>query len=75
VAEYFFSSKREGGRRLYISPLPDHVLAHSECDFGVNRGHFLYEKNDQTDPDDIFIIAQLLSEEAVFNLVQLLKLE
>ena len=75
MAEYFFSSEGEGGRRLYISPLPDRVLADSESDFGINRGHFLYEKNDPANPDDIFIIAQLLSEEAVFNLVQLLKLE
>ena len=75
MAEYFFSSEREGGRRLYISPLPDRVLADSESDFGVNRGHFLYEKNDRENPDDILVIAHLLSDEAIFSLVQLLKLE
>lgn len=70
--EFFFSNEGDSGRRLYISPLPDHVIADSEADFGINRGHFLYEKPDPTNPCDVVIIAHLLSEEAVFSLVQLL---
>jgi hypothetical protein len=75
VADYYFSAERDGGRRIYISPLPDHVLADSESDFGVNRGHFLYEKGDRANPDEVVIIAHLLSKEAVFSLVQLLNME
>jgi hypothetical protein len=75
VAEFFFTADQDDGSRLYISPLSDRVFATAESEFQENRGHFLYQRNDPSNQDDISIIAQLFCEESVFNLSRLLKMK
>jgi hypothetical protein len=75
VAEYFFTADQNDGSRLYISPLSDRIFAAAESEFQENIGHFLYRRNDLSNQDDISIIAQLSSEESVFSLSRLLKME
>ena len=75
MAEYFFTAEQRDGSRLYISPLSDRLFAAAESEFQENRGHFLYQRSDLSNPDDIFIIAQLSSDDSIFNLCRLLKME
>jgi hypothetical protein len=75
VAEYFFTADQSDGSRLYISPLSERLFAAAESEFQENRGHFLYQRCNLSDPDDIVIIAQLSSEESIFNLCRLLRME
>ena len=75
MAEYFFTVDQSDGSRLYISPLSDPLFIAAESEFQENRGHFLYQRRDPSNWDDISIIAQLSSDDAVFNLCRLLKME
>ena len=75
MAEYFLAADQSDGSRLYISPLSDRLFAAAESEFPENRGHFLYQRRDLSNHDDILIIAQLLSPDAIFDLCRLLKME
>jgi hypothetical protein len=68
MSEFFFSVKKSNGRLLCLSPLTDRILSLSEENVQDKSGYFLYEKVENNDSSSVKIIAQILSEDAVFML-------
>jgi hypothetical protein len=75
MAEYFFSGKTAEGDWLYLSPLSDRLLAIAGEETTDSGGHFLYRKPESGTLDDIIILAQVRTEDAVLNLRAILSLE
>ncbi len=73
--EYFFSTKTEDGDWIYLSPLPDRIIAIAGEDITDTSGHFLYRKPESGSFDDITILAHVQSLDAVLSLKNLLKLQ
>lgn len=74
MAQYFLEGTTRAGDRIFLSPLPDRVIATSDQEIADTSGHFLYLKPDSED-ENITILAQVFSEEAVFQISRLLKME
>ena len=74
MADYYFRASRGDGTSLYIAPLADGAIDAAGQDLPTRGGHFLFERND-CDPTELRIIAHLASDDAVFEMCQLLKLE
>lgn len=75
MAEYFFSGKTADGDCLYLSPLPDRLIAIAGEEITDTSGHFLYLKPESGTLDDITILAHVHTMDAVMSLRNLLNLE
>ena len=71
MADYYFSASRDNGTTLFLAPLTNRHIEAAGQELPDTSGHFLYEA-DNTDPDAIRIIAQVLSVDALFDLKSML---
>jgi len=74
MAEYYYKASRGDGTTLYIAPLTDRARDAAGQELPTAGGHFLFERRDN-DPSDVRVIAHLVSDEAVFEMRQLLHLD
>jgi hypothetical protein len=74
MADYYYRASRGDGTTLFIAPLADRVIDAAGQDLPTSGGHFLFERRDD-DPTEVRVIAHLVSDEAVFEMKQLLRLE
>lgn len=74
MADYYYKASRGDGTTLFISPLSDRALTASGQELPDTGGHFLYERRDD-DPTELRVIAHLVSEDAAFEMRQLLDLD
>jgi hypothetical protein len=74
MAEYYFSKEIDSGTSLCIAPLTDKRIELSGETIDDPSGYFLYEIKGKGEPYDVNIIARLASEEAAFQLKEILGL-
>lgn len=75
MAEHYFSTNIDNEITLCIAPLTNRRLAMSGQEIADTGGYFLYETNKSEQPNEVRIIAQILSEEAAFQLSRILNME
>lgn len=75
MAEHYFSTNIDNETTLCIAPLTNKRLAMSGQYIADASGYFLYETRKSEQPNEVRIIAQVLSEEAAFQLSRLLNME
>ncbi len=74
MGDCYFRASRGDGTTLYIAPLTDRLRDAAGQELPTDGGHFLYERRDN-DPTDVRILAHLVSDDAIFELQKLLRLE
>ena len=74
MSEYYFSAKTDIDTTLCIAPLTDRRIELSGEDLEDTSGYFLYELKGEGEPKEVRIIARLASEEAAFELKDMLAL-
>ena len=74
MAEYYFSKEIDSETRLCIAPLTDKRIELSGEVVDDPSGYFLYEVKGGGEPDEVRILARIASEEAAFQLKQILEL-
>jgi hypothetical protein len=74
VSEYYFTAPLDNSRTLHIAPLTDRKIEASGQDIPDPSGYFLFETREDNESGGVEIIAQVLSEEAVFRLRDMLKM-
>jgi hypothetical protein len=74
MAEYYFSARIDSDTTLCIAPLTDRRIELSGEDIEDTSGYFLYELKGGGEPNEVRIIARLASEEAAFELKDMLSL-
>lgn len=74
MADYYYKASRGDGTTLYIAPLTDRAKDAAGQDLPSDGGHFLFERRD-SDPTEVRVIAHLVSDDAVFEMRQLLGLD
>ncbi len=74
MAEYYFSAKIDRETTLCIAPLTDKRVELSGEDLDDVSGYFLYEIKGEDALREVRIIARLASEEAAFQLREMLAL-
>lgn len=75
MADHYFSTNIDNEITLCIAPLTSRRLAMSGQEIADTGGYFLYETNKSEHPNEVRIIAQILSEEAAFQLSRILNME
>jgi hypothetical protein len=75
MAEHYFSTNLDNETTLCIAPLTNRRLAISGQEITDSSGYFLYETRKSEQPNEVRIIAQILSEDAAFQLSRILKME
>jgi hypothetical protein len=75
MADHYFSTNIDNKITLCIAPLTSRRLAMSGQEIADTGGYFLYETNKSELPNEVRIIAQILSEEAAFQLSRILNME
>jgi hypothetical protein len=74
MADFYFSVNIDNDRTLCVSALTDRKLAMSGQDIPDPSGYFLYETRGSDERGAVEIIAQIVSEEAVFRLRDMFKM-
>jgi hypothetical protein len=74
MTEYYFSKEIDSETSLCIAPLTDKRIELSGETIDDPSGYFLYEVKGNGELYDVRIIARLASEEAAFQLKQMLEL-
>jgi hypothetical protein len=71
---YYFSANLDNNRALCIAPLSNRRI--EGCPERLNdvSGYFLFETNRATEPQSTKILARLVSEEAAFELSEMLNM-
>jgi hypothetical protein len=75
MAEFYFTTNIDNESTLYIAPLTNKRLAMSGQEIADISGYFLYETCKSQEPNEVRVIAQLLSEEAALRLSRMLNME
>jgi hypothetical protein len=75
MAEYYFTTNIDNETTLYIAPLTNRRIALSGQEISDSSGYFLYETRKSNEPNEVRIIARVLSEEAAFQLSRILNME
>jgi hypothetical protein len=75
MADHYFSTNIDNETTLCIAPLTNKRLAMSGQHIADASGYFLYETRKSEQPNEVRIIAQVLSEEAAFQLSRMLNME
>jgi hypothetical protein len=75
MAEHYFSTNLDNETTLCIAPLTDRRIAMSGQEIADTSGYFLYETRKSEEPNEVRIIAQILSEEAAFELSRILNMD
>jgi hypothetical protein len=74
MAEFYFSVNTDNDRSLCIAPLTDRAISLCTQEIADPSGYFLFERRGSTEGGAIEVIAQVLSEEAVFRLRDMLRM-
>ncbi len=74
MGEYYFSKEIDSETSLCIAPLTDKRIELSGETIDDASGYFLYEVKGGGEPDEVRILARIASEEAAFQLKQILEL-
>jgi hypothetical protein len=74
MTDYYFSKEIDRETSLCIAPLTDKRVELSGEAIDDPSGYFLYEIKGRGEPYDVTIIAKLASEEAAFQLKEILQL-
>jgi hypothetical protein len=75
MAEYYFTTNVDNETTLCIAPITNRCLALSGQEIPDTSGYFLYETRKSQEPNEVRIIARVLSEEAAFELSRILNME
>lgn len=75
MAEYYFSVQVDSETTLCIAPLTDRRVELSGEQIEDRSGYFLYRTKGNDEPGEVEILARLTSEDAAFQLKQLLSLK
>jgi hypothetical protein len=75
MAEYYFTTNIDNETTLCIAPLTNKRAIMSGQEIPDSSGYFLYETRKSEQPNEVRIIAQLVSEEAAFELSRILNME
>jgi hypothetical protein len=75
MAEHYFSANLDNETTLCIAPLTDRRLALSGQEIPDVSGYFLYATRKSEEPNEVRIMAKLLSEEAAFELSRMLNMD
>lgn len=75
MSEYYFSGNVDNETTVCIAPLTEKRIEMSGQEFADRSGYFLYQTRRSDGPNSVFVIAQLVSEEAALELSRLLRLE
>jgi hypothetical protein len=75
MAKHYFTTNLDNETTLSIASLTDRRLALSGQEIGDPSGYFLFETSKSQEPNEVKIIAKVLSEEAAFQLSRMLKME
>jgi hypothetical protein len=74
MEEFYFTVKLDEDRTLCLAPLTDRNLEISGQEISDSSGYFLYEKHHSDGMPRVEIIAQVVSEDAVFRLREMLRM-
>jgi hypothetical protein len=75
MAHLYFTTNIDNETTLCIAPLTSRRIAMSGQEIPDASGYFLYETRKSEQPNEVRIIAQLVSEEAAFELSRILNME
>lgn len=75
MAEHYFSTNIDNETTLCIAPLTNRRIAMSGQELADTSGYFLYETCKSEQPNEVRVIAQILSEDAAFQLSRILRME
>jgi hypothetical protein len=75
MAEHYFSTNLDNEITLCIAPLTNKRLAMSGQHIPDASGYFLFETNKSEYPNEVRVIAQILSEDDAFQLSRRLNME
>lgn len=74
MSDYFMSKDMGNGEYMYISPINSEVAAAQNIEVTESIGYYLYKRLADSRLSDVCILAKLPSEEAAFELGQILGL-
>ncbi len=74
MAEYYFSAKISTDTTLCIAPLSRRRVELSGEEITDASGYYLYSTKGEGEPSDVHILARVTSEEAMWNLKDMLGL-
>lgn len=75
MAEHYFSTNIDNETTLCIAPLTNKRITMSGQEIANPSGYFLYETRKSEQPNEVRVIAQILSEDAAFQLSRILNME
>jgi hypothetical protein len=75
MAEFYFSATIDNETTLCIAPLSNKRIAMSGQDLPDRSGYFLFETCKSHEPNEVRVMARLLSEEAAIALSRLLHMD
>ena len=75
MEDFYFSVSIDKDRTLCLAPLTNRNISKSGQDIVDRSGHFLFERYGEGENANIEVIAQVISEEAVFRLRDMFKME
>jgi hypothetical protein len=75
MADLYFSASVDNETTLCIAPLTERRIALSGQEIGDASGYFLYATRKSEEPNEVEVIARLVSEDAAFSLSRILGLE
>lgn len=73
--QFYFTANVGNDTTLCIAPLTNRRAALSGQELEDTSGYFLYETCKSQQPNEVKVLAQLVSEEAAFQLSRLLNME
>jgi hypothetical protein len=75
MAEHYFTTSLDNETTLSIAPLTNRRITLSGQEIEDTSGYFLYETCKSSEPNEVKIIAKVLSEDAAFQLSRMLRME
>jgi hypothetical protein len=75
MAEHYFTTNLDNETTLSIAPLTNRRITLSGQEIEDTSGYFLYETCKSSEPNEVKIIARVLSEDAAFQLSRMLRME
>ena len=75
MAKHYFTTNLDNETTLSIASLTDRRIALSGQEIDDPSGYFLYETCKSQEPNEVRVIAKVLSEEDAFQLSRMLNME
>lgn len=74
MSDYYLSRDLENGERMYIAPINADMATANNIEAADSCGYYLYKRRSGKHLSDVLILAKLPSEEAAFELGEMLGL-